>query len=281
MSAPADPTVVHPMPGQPRVVLLKPLVTSPLIEVGEFSYYDDPDDPTAFEHHTRRIRALGATAHLTAAWVTQAARNLVMDLQDAGCRARFLTRDRDGKFPGLFDAVLADAGIQTVVSGVRMSRMKAVMERWVQTCRRELLDRTLIWNQRHVLHALREFETFFNQHRPHQGIANARPLKPLPPSSPGRRLRPRSCFSSRPCRSRPTRPTRPGASEPTDAPALTTPQSDIIPADHRETTWDTFLGVTAGAGVTGSAPHADGVLLGSRGSSIAVRSARVSAARHR
>jgi hypothetical protein len=39
---PADPAVVHPMPGQPRVVLLKPLVTSPLIEVGEFSYYDDP-----------------------------------------------------------------------------------------------------------------------------------------------------------------------------------------------------------------------------------------------
>ncbi|MET7304618.1 CatB-related O-acetyltransferase [Embleya sp. NPDC005575] len=41
------------MPGQPRVVLLKPLVTSPLIDVGEFSYYDDPDDPTAFE--TRNV----------------------------------------------------------------------------------------------------------------------------------------------------------------------------------------------------------------------------------
>ncbi|WP_058855271.1 CatB-related O-acetyltransferase [Nocardia jinanensis] len=41
------------MPGQPRVVLLKPLLTSPLIEVGEFSYYDDPDDPTTFE--TRNV----------------------------------------------------------------------------------------------------------------------------------------------------------------------------------------------------------------------------------
>lgn len=48
-----DPTVVHPMPDQPRVVLLKPLVTSPLIEVGEFTYYDDPADPTAFE--TRNV----------------------------------------------------------------------------------------------------------------------------------------------------------------------------------------------------------------------------------
>jgi putative transposase len=104
-----------------------------------------------------------------------------MDLQDAGCRARFLIRDRDGKFPELFDAVLADAGIEVVLSGVRMPRMNSIMERWVQTCRRELLDRTLIWNQRHLLHALREFEGFYNGHRPHQGIANARPLRPLPP----------------------------------------------------------------------------------------------------
>ncbi|MBO2441858.1 integrase core domain-containing protein [Actinomadura nitritigenes] len=133
------------------------------------------------EHRTRRIRVLAATARHTAAWVTQAARNLLMDLQDAGCRARFLIRDRDGKFPGLFDAVLADSGIQAVLTGVRMPRMNAVMERWVQTCRRELLDRPLVWNQRHLLHALREFETFYNEHRPHQGIANARPLKPLPP----------------------------------------------------------------------------------------------------
>ncbi|UWP87450.1 transposase [Dactylosporangium fulvum] len=54
------------------------------------------------------------------------------------------------------------------------------MERRVRTCRRELPDHTLIWNQRHLLHALREFEIFYNEHRPHQGIANARPLAPLP-----------------------------------------------------------------------------------------------------
>jgi transposase InsO family protein len=45
--------------------------------------------------------------------------------------------------------------------------------RRVQTCRRELLDRTLIWNQHHLLRALRDFEAFYNQHRPHRGIANA------------------------------------------------------------------------------------------------------------
>ncbi|MET7937966.1 integrase core domain-containing protein [Streptomyces sp. NPDC005322] len=132
------------------------------------------------EHSSRRIRILGATAHPTTSWVTQAAKNLVMDLEDVGCRARFMIRDRDGKFPALFDAVLKDTGIEVVLTGIQMPRMNSIMERWVQTCRHELLDRTLIWNQRHLLHALREFEEFYNSHRPHQGIANARPLHPLP-----------------------------------------------------------------------------------------------------
>jgi hypothetical protein len=94
---------------------------------------------------------------------------------------RFLIRDRDGKFPGLFDAVVADAGIEEVLTGARMPRMNAITERRVHTCRRELPDRTLIWNQHHLLHALRELEASCNTHRPRQGIANARPLRPLPP----------------------------------------------------------------------------------------------------
>ena len=103
-----------------------------------------------------------------------------MDLEDAGCRVRYLIRDRDGKYPQLFDAILADAGIKIVLSGVRMPRMNSIMERWMLTCRRELLDRTLIWNHAHLLHALREYEPFYNAHRPHQGVSNARPLAPLP-----------------------------------------------------------------------------------------------------
>ena len=58
--------------------------------------------------------------------------------------------------------------------------MNSVIERWIQSCRHELLDRTLIWNQRHLLHALREYERHYNEHRPHRGISNSRPLQPLP-----------------------------------------------------------------------------------------------------
>src|SRR3989441_7362720 len=76
------------------------------------------------------------------------------------------------------------AGIEVVLSGSQMPRMNSIMERWVQTCRRELLDRTLIWNQAHLLHALREFEQSCNADRLHQGIANARPLRALPSPIP-------------------------------------------------------------------------------------------------
>ncbi|MFI9276268.1 integrase core domain-containing protein [Kitasatospora sp. NPDC052896] len=132
------------------------------------------------EHSTRRIQILGATAHPTVEWIVQLGRNLLMDLEDAGSKARFLVRDRDSKFTAAFDALMADAGLEVVITGVRMPRMNSLMERWIQTCRRELLDRTLVWNQRHLLHALREFETHYNEHRPHRALRQAAPLRPLP-----------------------------------------------------------------------------------------------------
>jgi putative transposase len=103
-----------------------------------------------------------------------------MDLEDMGGKARFLIRDRDSKFPATFDAVLADAGLKAVRSGIRIPRMNSIMERWVQTCRHELLDRTLIWNRCHLLHTLREFELFYNEHRPHRALEQAAPLRSLP-----------------------------------------------------------------------------------------------------
>jgi hypothetical protein len=84
------------------------------------------------EHATRRIRILGATAHPNAAWVAQATRNLAMDLQDVGSTARYLIPDRDGKYPALFNAILANAGITVVRSGIQVPRMNAIMERWVR-----------------------------------------------------------------------------------------------------------------------------------------------------
>ncbi|WP_327249013.1 integrase [Streptomyces sp. NBC_01320] len=110
-----------------------------------------------------------------------------MDLEDAGWQARFPMRDRNGRFPDLFDAVLNDAGVGVVLGDIEMPRMNSIWERWVQICRCGLLDRILIWIQCHLLQAIREFEQFHDSHQLHQGIGNARPLhsSPAPTTDPG------------------------------------------------------------------------------------------------
>jgi putative transposase len=99
-----------------------------------------------------------------------------------------MIRDRDAKFTQAFDAVFFGEGIEMVKCAVRTPRMNSIMERWVQTCRRELLDRTLLWDQAHLMHALREFELFYNGHRPHRALHGAAPLcpRPQPITDPGR-----------------------------------------------------------------------------------------------
>jgi transposase len=132
------------------------------------------------EHATRRIRILGVTLHPTGEWTAQQARNLTMDLGDQADRVKFMIRDRGSNFTTAFDAILADSVIRTVLCNVRTPRMNAIAERWIGGCRRELLDRTLIWNQAHLQRILREYEIHHNQHRPHRSLHGAAPLKPLP-----------------------------------------------------------------------------------------------------
>jgi putative transposase len=132
------------------------------------------------EHASRRIRILGVTLHPTGEWTAQQARNLIMDLGEHAYRVKFMIRDRGSNYTAAFDAVLADAGIRTVLCNIRTPRMNAIAERWIGGCRRELLDRTLIWNQAHLRRILRQYETHHNQHRPHRSLDSAAPLKPLP-----------------------------------------------------------------------------------------------------
>jgi transposase InsO family protein len=133
---------------------------------------------------SRRVHILGVTANPTASWVTQQARNLLMDLADRAGNFRFLIRDRDTKFTRSFDAIFGSEGIQILRTPLLAPRANASAERWVGTVRREVLDRMLIWGRRQLEMVLAGYVAHYNEHRPHRALGRAAPLMALPPTAP-------------------------------------------------------------------------------------------------
>ncbi len=125
---------------------------------------------------TRRVHLAGITTNPDGRWVTQQARNLLMQLDDADVRPRFLIRDRDGKFTCEFDEVFRSEGIRVIKAPVRAPTARAHAERWVGSARRECLDRILILGRRHLHHVLAAYIAHYNEHRPHRALAQRPPL---------------------------------------------------------------------------------------------------------
>jgi hypothetical protein len=94
---------------------------------------------------TRRILGVGVSANPNGTWVTQQARNVVMDLDHAGepCMG-FLLRDRDAKYCRSFDDVFDAEGIEVVLTPYRTPQANAHVERLIGGLRREILDHVLI-----------------------------------------------------------------------------------------------------------------------------------------
>jgi hypothetical protein len=153
------------------------------------------------EHGTRRVHLAGITAHPTGAWVTQHARNLLMNLEGRTASLKFLIRDRDTTFTAAFDAVFTAIGVRIVKTPVQAPRANAIAERWIASARRECLDRMLITGERHLQLVLGEYADHDNTHRPHRDAApeparrtpgSARRTRKYPGSAPGPAGRPDS-----------------------------------------------------------------------------------------
>ena len=125
--------------------------------------------------NTREVFHAGITTHPTGAWTTQAARNLFMRHREQLAGARALVRDRGSQFVDAFDEVFRTEGFKILRTPVRTPVANAFAERWIGSIRRELLDRTIIWNRRQLERLVDDYIEHCNQHRPHQSLGQRPP----------------------------------------------------------------------------------------------------------
>ncbi|MBP8534587.1 transposase [Streptomyces sp. MK37H] len=135
-------------------------------------------------HGTRRVHIAGITRHPTGPWITQQARNYLMDLGDHAESVRFLIRDRGAYFTDTFDAVFHVIGVHVLPTLPRIPRMNAIAERWIGSCRREATNRVLITGERHLRLVVSEYAEHYNQHRPHRSLGQRAPGLLTEPESP-------------------------------------------------------------------------------------------------
>ncbi len=133
---------------------------------------------------TREVFFAGITANPTGPWTTQAARNLFLHHGDQLTDAGALVRDSGSQFIEAFDEIFLIEGMKILKSPIRTPVANTFAERWIGTLRRELLDRTIIWNHRQLERLVIDYSGHYNEHRPHRSLDQRPPLATSPIVSP-------------------------------------------------------------------------------------------------
>ena len=123
------------------------------------------------ELKTRQIVHTGVTKYPTDEWTAQQLR----EATPWGKGPKYLIRDRDSKYASHFSAVAAGSGIKELRTPYRAPRANGICERYMGSLRRECLDHTLVFNSRQLTRVVKEYNKYFNQERPHQGIGQRIP----------------------------------------------------------------------------------------------------------
>jgi len=125
---------------------------------------------------SRRVVHVAVTRHPNDSWVAQQLR----EATPFGAGPRFLIRDNDAKYGAQFDRVAIGTGIKLLRTPIGAPRANSYCERFLGSIRPECLDYVFIFSERQLLHQLTAYIAYFNQARPHQGIAQRLPAGPVP-----------------------------------------------------------------------------------------------------
>jgi putative transposase len=124
------------------------------------------------ELSTRRVQIAGISAKSDGLWMSQIARNLT-DAEDGVLKGRrYLIHDRDPLFTAEFLSALAEAGVESVRLPPRSPNLNSYAERFVRTIKESCLERLVLFGEKALRKAVREFMTHYHSERNHQGIGN-------------------------------------------------------------------------------------------------------------
>lgn len=126
---------------------------------------------------TRKVILANAIFSPTNRWLKQQVRHVLWECEDQGIEPRFFLRDNDMLYPEEMDAILRSSGLDTVKTPFQAPNANAHAERYVLSCKKECLNHLLIFGLNRLQHVVDCYASFFNDHRPHQGIDNQIPAE--------------------------------------------------------------------------------------------------------
>jgi len=126
---------------------------------------------------TRKVILARVTFSSTNQWLTQQIRHVLWACEDHNIKPRFFLRDNDMLYPKQMDTILKSSGVETVKTPFQAPNANAHSERYVLSCKKECLNHLLIFGLDRLQHVIDRYTLYFNEHRPHQGIANRIPAK--------------------------------------------------------------------------------------------------------
>jgi transposase InsO family protein len=121
---------------------------------------------------SRRVVIAGITVHPDQRWMEQIARNVTME----GCGmlrdCRYLLHDRDSKYTQSFRAIIASGQVEPLMLPARSPNLNAYAERWVRSVKEECLSKVILFGERSLRRALKEYIEHYHAERNHQGKGN-------------------------------------------------------------------------------------------------------------
>ena len=123
-------------------------------------------------HDQRQILHFNVTLHPTSSWIVQQLRE-AFPYQSA---PKFLLFDHDQKYRLEVVAAPRSLQIACVRTAIRSPWQNGVAERWVESCRRDLLDHIVALNQRHLKRLLTDYVRYYHNDRTHLGLKKQTPV---------------------------------------------------------------------------------------------------------